>query len=501
MRQAENHPKRRDPAKPDGLLIAFVASVAVLIVGIAVVFFDSQILWPLMNLVVLGLPAAVIVIVLRESIRIAVARALGFRLFGVQWGAGASLLRLRIGGIHQRLGPIPIGADSRLASSRPGHHRLGRWCFCLAPALGQLLIAFVGVATGSLSMPLLSEGLAPVAMLHFANVTLLSIQLVIPFETETGVISDLRLMSVLTFSGIEDDRAARATALTMNVEQSLERGDVEGARGELDIAIAQLGREPMLIQLENRLERIGHSPEPSTTAKADAMSDPFDHPWTTWDRRTGPLSLAGLAMNVAFRAAPMAILTTIFIVYQYDALIHSTHGEWVDEAQKISLGRDRGDCETHLATYEARLTRLTLISKIPRPLQVRELRARSALNACTGDFERAIRDQALAVGIADTHRNQVLARSAPDSNESIEAELIHSSELRQLAAWHAARGAYREALRTTRRAEEDLERADRRTKATQPSPQREWALKRLETERQELRSTRLQILEDMDIRS
>jgi hypothetical protein len=95
----------------------------------------------------------------------------------------------------------------------------------------------------------------------------------------------------------------------------------------------------------------------------------------------------------------------------------------------------------------------------------------------------------------------VLARSAPDSNESIEAELIHSSELRQLAAWHAARGAYREALRTTRRAEEDLERADRRTKATQPSPQREWALKRLETERQELRSTRLQILEDMDIRS
>ena len=207
------------------------------------------------------------------------------------------------------------------------------------------------------------------------------------------------------------------------------------------------------------------------------------------------------AASVAFRGAPLALLATVFIVYEYDTLIHSAHAEWIEEAQTISLGHDRSACDAHLATYEARLTRLTLISKIPRALQVRELRARAALNACTGDFERAVRDQALAVEIADTHRSQELARSEPVSNERVEAELMHSSELRQLAAWHAARGAYRDALRTTRRAEEELGNADQRATASPPSPQRDWALGMLARERRELEATRLRILEGMDVRS
>jgi hypothetical protein len=501
MRQAESHPKRRRPAQRDGLLIAFVASIVVLIAGVGVVFFGSGVVWPLANLALLGLPAAGVVIVLRESIRIGVAQAFGFRLFGVQWGAGTSLLRLRLGNIHHRFAAIPIGADSRLASNRPGHHRLARWFFCLAPIFGQLLMAFAGIATGSLSIAVLSDGLAPLAMCHFANCTLLAIHLSIPFETRTGVISDLRLMSILAFSGVDEDRAARATALTMSVEQCLERGEVEKARSELEIAIAQLGREPILIQIEARLERIGHSPDPSNAAKADAITDPFDHPWASWDRDTGPLSMLARAASVAFRGAPLALLATVFIVYEYDTLIHSAHAEWIEEAQTISLGHDRSACDAHLTTYEARLTRLTLISKIPRALQVRELRARAALNACTGDFERAVRDQALAVEIADTHRSQELARSEPVSNERVEAELMHSSELRQLAAWHAARGAYRDALRTTRRAEEELGIADQRATASPPSPQRDWALGMLARERRELEATRLRILEGMDVRS
>jgi hypothetical protein len=363
-----------------------------------------------------------------------------------------------------------------------------------------MLFALAGFATNSLSIGSLSDGLAPIAMLHLANAVLLVIHLAIPFETETGVISDLRLMSILAFSDIDEDRAARATALTMKVERSLERGDIECARSELDIAIAQLGREPMLVQLEDRLERIGNTPEPAAAAKVDAITDPFEHPWAAWDRRSGPLSLLERAMSVAFRGAPIALFMTVFIVYEYDALIHSAHTEWIEEAQAISLGRDRSECRTHLATYETRLTRLTLISKIPRPLQVRELHARAALNACAGDFERAVRDQGLAVEIANAHRSQVLARSTSASNERVEAELLRSSELRQLAAWHAASGAYRNALRTTRRAEEELEAADQRAASSPPSPQREWALGILARERGELTSTRLQILESMDIR-
>jgi hypothetical protein len=143
---------------------------------------------------------------------------------------------------------------------------------------------------------------------------------------------------------------------------------------------------------------------------------------------------------------------------------------------------------------------MTLISQIRSELQISELRARSMLHACVGDFDRAVRDQSLAVQIADSLRKRRSGEAEPDSPEQIEAELIHSSELRQLAAWHAARGAFREALRATRLAEEELEVAYHRASESPDAPRREWARGILAQERQELDQTRRRIIDGMNVR-
>ena len=56
--------------------------------------------WNLINLAILSFPAAALVVLLRELLRIGVALCLGFGLFGVQWGVGPSLFRFRWGDLH-----------------------------------------------------------------------------------------------------------------------------------------------------------------------------------------------------------------------------------------------------------------------------------------------------------------------------------------------------------------------------------------------------------------
>jgi len=500
MPEGEIYARRQHPARPDRLLGAFIASVIVLATAGGVTLFAPWLAWPLINLAVLGIPAAAAVVAMREAIRLALARVFGFDLFGIQWGAGPRPFRFRWGKAHHRVGFIPLGADTRFASCRPGHHRFSRWVMCLSPALVQLCIAFVGLWTGALTIMTLSNGLAPFAMFHLANIMLLSIHVLVPFETPTGLISDLRLATVLALCGPDEDRSARATALMLGVEFSLESGDIETARHELHSAIVQVGREPMLIHLEDRLERIENTPDPAHAAKSDAITDPFEHPWAIWDRDNAPLSFPGRLLRIALRAAPITIFTTFFVVHEYDALIHSAHAHWVDEAQVMALGQDADACELHLGTFEQRLTRLTLLSSIPRRLQVSELRARATLNACAGNFERAVRDQSLAVEIADSHRRLESGEAPTGSIRRVEAELVLSSELRQLAAWQAARGTFREALRATQRAEEELGTAHHQISTSPESSQRSWALQTLSRERLEVEQTRLQILSAMNVR-
>jgi hypothetical protein len=307
-------------------------------------------------------------------------------------------------------------------------------------------------------------------------------------------------VGVLFYATVEDDRASRATAAMMSIERDLECGHLKQARAELHDAIAQLGREAMLLQLENRLERIEQASDPTGAARIDAIVDPFEHSWARWDRSIRPLSLFARVGHRLLLGLPLAICIAYFAIDRYDAMIRSAHATWIDEALHISLGRDSQACIAHLSTYSERLTRLTSVSTIPRPAQVRELRARAALSACSGDFERAVRDQSLAVEIADAHRSEITAGAKPQEPMRIEAELVYCGELRQLAAWHTARRTYRDALRATRRAKDELERAHQEVGAQPPSTERDWAMDALSRESRELESTRLHILERMDVR-
>jgi tetratricopeptide (TPR) repeat protein len=460
-----------------------------------------DLVWPLANLLLLGLPAVVCVAVAREGVRMAVALALGFQIFGVQWGTGTPFLRSRWGAVHHRFARIPLGGDVRAASSRPQHHRLARWGITLSPLLFQLFSALAVRSSGEGSIAALADGFAPWTVLQIANWSLLAIHVLVPFETRSGQTSDLRLASHLALSDADTDRAGRAIALVMRIERRLELGQVEAAERELTQALARLGREPMLKQLEDRLVRIRRAADPESAAKLDATPDPFDHPSSAWDRGAQPHSRLSRLMIGILRLAPAAIAAALFIAYQYDALLAAAHDEWIDEARAISVSHDAQSCEDHLTTFQDRVSTMTLISSVPRERQIRELRARATLHACTGNFERAIRDQSLAVQIAESLRERRARDTEACSPEQVEAELIHSSQLRQLAAWYSARGAFRDALQATHRAGQELEVANRRATATAPSPLREWALETLARERQELERTRRRIIDGMGVRS
>jgi hypothetical protein len=256
----------------------------------------------------------------------------------------------------------------------------------------------------------------------------------------------------------------------------------------------------MLIHLEDRLERIRHAPDPKTAAYADAVCDPFEHAWAIWDRDTRPLSGLERAIRTGFRYAPIALATAIVLAAVYDVSVRSAHERWTQEAPSITAGRDADACRAHLAAYAARRSPLLRSTPMSPPARIREYSARAALSACAGDLKRALRNQSRAVTIADAYRNGTVASLAPDSSDRVEAERLHCSELRQLGAWHAANGAYRNALRTTRNAQELLNAARSRAAATAPSVGRDQALASFGREGEDIERTRQQILALMDER-
>lgn len=462
--------------------------------------FAQRLAWLLANLLFLFVPAAALVTIAREIVRLGVARSFRFRAFGLQFGIGPVLYSHSLRGLQLRWAAIPIGGDDRFASALPARHRAGRVAQCAAPLVVQGVGALAAALSVGVSPLALTAGWAPLEALQLANLFLLGVHGLLPLDTRSGLTTDLRRLGHLAFSTTESDRAARALALAMGIERHLSRGDVGAARRVLASGIAQLGREAVLVELERRLDDVERSPEPSSAARIGARTNPFDRTRAAWNVDGPVVGLPRRTLRAAVGLVPATVVTLFVGAHQYDALIRHAHARWIDEAMVLAVAGDRAACATHLETYGERLDRLTWFAVTTRPLQVRELRARATLHACAGDFDRAVRDQSLAVEIADAIRRRRTDDAPVDSRARIDAELMHSSELRQLAAWYAARGAYRDALKMTRRAEEDLGAAGAEARVAPSSPQREWALGMLARERQQLESTRRQILSGMNVR-
>lgn len=476
------------------------------LVGLGSAVFVPDLAWPLANLALLGGPACLGILALREGVRIVLALGLGFQVFGVRWGAGPGVLRFRIGAVHQRFGPIPLLAESRLASCHPRHHQLARWLLVLAPLLAQALVVAIGLQREAFVPSALESGFAPLVMLQIANLALLLMHVFIPFETPSGLCTDLRLMSDLALAGPEEARAGRASAHALRIERMLETGDLDRAFGALATAMTQLGREPMLVQIEDRLARVTHALDPVAAGREEAISDPFEHPWSHWDRSTASHSLMRRLARGTLGWTPATIAVAIIGAFLYDDLLSSTHTRWAVQARSIAETGDTDACREHMILFERRLARTARLVAFPRELQIRQLRERAGLHACQGDLARAILDQSLAVQIADTlregndtnpgHENPRDSDPA-DSALRIEAELNFSAQLRQLAVWHAERGAYRQALQAAGRADRELQIADARSTGGEAPGGQAQARGLFDQERREIARTRSEILQRM----
>jgi hypothetical protein len=479
-------------------LVAFVAVTLLTATSLAVYLPGPA--WIVGNALLFGLPACAGIVVLREAVRIAVATALQFRLFGVHWGMGHCLRRGRWGRVEHRFAPIPLAADSRIGSARPQHHRSARWALCLGPPLCQSIVALVWLASDSFSLAALGAGFAPVVVLAATNLGLLAFHILIPFETPSGVPTDLRRILDLAFSGPEHDRTSRANVHAFLIEERLASGDIDAGRDQLDRALTQLGREPQLLQLEARIAQIEAAAEPAAAGRIAARTDPFLSSRVEWDASPTQLAIGARLMRGALGLSPLAIATTLFIALHSDGLIEDQHARWIREARAVAASADPSACEAQRSLLEERIDRLALFVRSSEARELEQLGEQAALHACAVNFEAAVHDQTLAVEIADSLRKSDRVVAELSDRQTAEAEVTYAAQLRQLAVWQSARGSYRDALRATGRAAQGLESADRRTAAWQVPADRSWALELFARERLELEATRTRIFAAMGTR-
>ncbi|GEM_PF-1728493 len=214
----------------------------------------SEWIWIAANGVV-GLPlAALVVMVVRETVRAGVAPLFGFRVFEIRLGAGPGRLDRAIGPIDLVLGSWPIAGATVARSGAPRRHRIGRVALALAPALAQSAWLLGRIATGTPpgASPLF-EGPALVACLDLANPLLLVGHATLAVELSGGVRSDVRLFLDAVLGRADSDQAARANYYARFARHHLERAQVDDAKAALAHGLRQLGPQSLLVACESRM--------------------------------------------------------------------------------------------------------------------------------------------------------------------------------------------------------------------------------------------------------
>ena len=416
--------------------------------------------WVVLNVLLWGAPGLLACVFARELFRALLARTLGFHVFEIQWGAGRAIGSARIGSCTLRLAALPLLGHVEAATASPHQHRTKRWAIACAPALAQAALAPLAHHLLLHAEPAASEALAPLAVLQAANLALLALHLLLPFETRSGLRSDVRRAFDLLAATPECDRAERAVFYVQSACLRIRNEDFGGAREILDRGRRALGPEPVLLALDERLDRFVRSGVP---AQLFRFEDPRASLRSLSASKRASLARSRRLGRALVASTPLLVGVMLAVVVERGRLTEGLELSWSRSSRVIATGGERADCRAALAHGSRWLPRLDAIHRASAGLRRARHDAFAALYGCLDDPEQARLQQSEAVAATREQANALVAHASTDAVRRTAAEnaIELARQQRRLAHWQAECGAFRESLATLAGAGRELEQARR----------------------------------------
>jgi hypothetical protein len=456
--------------------------------------------WWFLNLG-LGLPIAIGLVVLgRECVRALIALAFGFRVFEFRLGMGERLWSKPIGPVELGFSRFPVAASIVAESGSPKHHHLARWAQAGGPLLLQIVCLLCWSSTGVDGSKSIGATYAPLATLHLANMALIALHSLVPLETQSGFRSDIRCALDLAQNSAEMNRDARASFYARYARHWLERAQVNCAKKMLDRGLIQLGRDPLLVACQSRLQEEDLTSVIDQSACADTLRALVlaAEPRRSQMRKTW--SVQERARQNFVSSLPFALAVLALSLVESERLSEHIHERMILQSQSVASERIESACESRIAQWN-RWTPIFNRILSNRPEIDRDRHDQLAqLERCRGDADRAAFHQTRAIAEAE----EVVARSGqlPGSDQPgrIESEIRLVALHRAFAELESERNRYRLALATLEEAASTLARAERRLRIESESGEWVEVEEQFAEERSQLNRTRQDILGQMGAR-
>jgi hypothetical protein len=458
-------------------------------------------IWCILNVIV-GIPLAIVLLgVCREGLRVLFALAFGFRVFELKWGAGRRVRARPIGPVEFVLGTMPLMGSIIAESGSPKRHRLA----LLSQASGPLLIQLIGVFWGNPSGPMISAALrsdfAPIAVLQLANILLVGLHGLIPFETQTGFRSDIRSILDVGFGsgGDERNRHARASYYARYATHWLERADVDQAKAVLERGLTQLGPDSLLRACQGPIfdEDLSSVVDQSRCADVLRLLINDAEPRRQSDRQSW--SLGERFQQAAITSLPLMLAAVGMFVMESERLSRLVHDRLIVTGDAVVADGIESACSSQLAKWSRWSPALDLALHDDPKIERDRHDQLARLERCRGRREAAAAHQTRAISAAQQALTRDASRIGSDPGGWLANEIRLAIVLRHAAGLDGERRRFRLALAGLGRASKGLDLAQSQvtTQAWRDPAFRTRASELLEIEKDQLELARLQVLARM----
>jgi hypothetical protein len=457
--------------------------------------------WCIFNLIV-GIPVAVVVVGLcRECLRALFALAFGFRVFEMKWGAGRRVWAKPIGPVEFVLGALPLVGSTIAESGSPKHHHIARLTQASGPILIQLAGVFWGGASGLMFSEALQSGFAPIATLQLANILLIGLHGLIPFETKSGFRTDIRSILDVGFGRAEMNRHARASYYARYARHWLERADVERAKAALGQGLTQLGRDSLLVACEARILAEDLSSVVDQSECADDLRVLIEDAEPRRRKARDAWSVRERVRQATITSLPLVLAALGLFTLESERLSRLMHHRLIVTGDVVASNGIASVCESQLTRWRRWSPVLDLVGPDDPGMERDRHHQLARLERCRGRLEAATAHQRLAISAAQQALTQHASRADADPDLWLVNEVRLTILLRHAAELDTERSRYRLALVALERAAKQLDLAQYRVKRWREPEFQARASGFLESEKAQIELARLQVLTRMGARS
>lgn len=406
--------------------------------------------------IVIALPIALILsVVLRETLRAALALATGFRVFEIRFGVGDRLCSHPFGPIDLSLGALPLGGATLAASGDARRYRIRRIALAISPLLPQLAWLLWTIGPGSADLIQIQTGFAPVTVFAIAQSLLFALHVFLPIRWGTDEQTDIRTLIDILFGAARDDRRTRAAYYVRSVRHAIERGRIKHAYDSLHQGLTQLGPEPLLIECQTILATRELTSVIDQGESAEALRILLEwSPAQDRESNSSPRAFARFGRRGIY-ALPLLGALAAYAAFHHDAISVRLTERWIQKGEAIVETASADACALHRAQSEGWPLSL---EEGAAPVMRRDHHLLTArLFACEDAMDQAEEFAAKALSASEEARATHYVGAIPDPERWVDDELRLVEILGFRGALSLKRGKFRLALQTLKRADRELD--------------------------------------------